>query len=102
MNSLILSQALQPQVTMLTLNRPDKRNALSLDLMKELCAALSKASKDKSQRIVILRGAGNFFCAGLDLQEAMAPRKANSTARMVAKTLLAIYESPLVTIACVE
>lgn len=52
----------------LTLNRPDKRNALSLELLARLEEELEKAAEDSSLRAVVLTGAGNkSFCAGIDL-----------------------------------
>lgn len=54
-------------VTRLTLNRPDKLNALTLQLVEELHAALDAVDADHSCRVVILTGAGKGFCAGLDL-----------------------------------
>ncbi|MGB1686239.1 MAG: enoyl-CoA hydratase-related protein, partial [Pseudomonadales bacterium] len=51
----------------ITLNRPEKRNALSIEMVEELRNALWEADDDKSVHCVILRGAGNSFCAGYDL-----------------------------------
>jgi len=51
----------------ITLNRPDKRNALSYQLQSELYEALWEADNDKEVHAVILRGAGKSFCAGYDL-----------------------------------
>mmetsp|Transcript_33008 Transcript_33008/g.102413 ORF Transcript_33008/g.102413 Transcript_33008/m.102413 type:complete len:322 (-) Transcript_33008:90-1055(-) len=53
----------------LTLNRPDKRNALSFRMQTELNHALLDADNDKSIHCVIIRGAGRDFCAGFDLQD---------------------------------
>lgn len=53
---------------LLTLNRPDARNALSPQLLADLCAAFGELKKDESVRAVILTGAGSAFCAGLDLK----------------------------------
>jgi methylglutaconyl-CoA hydratase len=53
----------------LTLNRPDKRNALSRALIAELTAAVDRAAADPAVRCVILTGAGPAFCAGMDLDE---------------------------------
>ena len=52
-----------------TLNRPDKRNALSLELMEELIAALREASARESVRAIVIAGAGPAFSAGHDLSE---------------------------------
>jgi enoyl-CoA hydratase/carnithine racemase len=53
----------------ITLNRPDKRNALSLDLMEELVAALREASAQAATRAIVIEGAGPAFSAGHDLSE---------------------------------
>jgi enoyl-CoA hydratase len=56
-----------PAVTQLTLNRPEKLNALTYDLVAELHAALDEVDRDHGCRVVVLTGAGRGFCAGLDL-----------------------------------
>ena len=56
----------------ITLNRPEKRNALTIDMVEELRDALWEADDDKSVHCVILKGEGPSFCAGYDLT---APRK---------------------------
>lgn len=53
----------------LTLNRPDKRNALSRELIEALRTAAEQADLDPHVRVVVIRGAGRDFCAGLDLAE---------------------------------
>ncbi|MEP6777092.1 MAG: enoyl-CoA hydratase/isomerase family protein [Chthoniobacterales bacterium] len=92
----------QPQVTRLTLSRPERRNALTIELMTELCDAIDAVSAVAEQRVLILRGAGKAFCTGLDLQEAGEPEKAHRSAEMVAKTLLTISQTRLITIASVH
>ena len=57
------------QIVELTLNRPDRRNALSLAMMKELDGALRAVGEDRSARVVVLRGEGPAFSAGHDLSE---------------------------------
>jgi enoyl-CoA hydratase/carnithine racemase len=54
----------------LTLNRPEKRNALNEAMMKALDEAVGSIENDKDIRAVIVRGAGGSFCSGLDLAEA--------------------------------
>lgn len=56
-----------PHVRRVTLNRPEKRNALCNPLRAELFAALEAADRDSAIRVMILRGAGKDFCAGYDL-----------------------------------
>ena len=55
-------------VAVLTLHRPDKRNALSADLLRELSAAVSEMDADESVRAMVLTGADPAFCAGIDLR----------------------------------
>ena len=98
----VLIEKQTPQITVLTLNRPERRNALSLELLTELSAAIKVASDQPEERILILQGAGQAFCTGLDLKEAADDRKANATAEMVAKTLTALSQTRLVTIAAVH
>lgn len=62
-------------VALLTLNRPDARNALSPQLLLDLCAAFRELQCDDTIRAVVLTGAGSAFCAGLDLK-AMADNPA--------------------------
>lgn len=57
-------------VATLTLNRPERCNALSFELLRRLLAELRQIADDDSTRLVVLRGAGKHFCAGLDLDEA--------------------------------
>jgi methylglutaconyl-CoA hydratase len=90
------------RTTIVTLNRPERRNALTIELMSELADALDKTSADPQKRVLVLRGAGQAFCAGLDLQETTVVEKAHHSAEMVAKTLLAISQTRLITIAQVH
>lgn len=56
-------------VCWLTLNRPDKLNAMNLRLIAELQAGLWRADRDEAVRVIVIRGAGRGFCAGHDLDE---------------------------------
>ncbi len=56
-------------VRILTLNRPEKRNALDTALSRELLEALRTADADDAVRCVVLTGAGAAFCSGADLSE---------------------------------
>ncbi|MEL6189400.1 MAG: enoyl-CoA hydratase/isomerase family protein, partial [Myxococcota bacterium] len=56
------------RILRITLNRPDKRNALSPEMLEELVDAFEKAEEDKDACVIILRGEGqDAFCAGADL-----------------------------------
>jgi enoyl-CoA hydratase/carnithine racemase len=56
-------------VVRLTLNRPEKRNALSLELMEELIAILHRLSEDTEVRVIVIDAVGPAFCGGHDLSE---------------------------------
>jgi enoyl-CoA hydratase/carnithine racemase len=60
----------QGTVDWLTLNRPDTRNAITLDMATELRDYFGGLTEDDSVRIVVMRGAGKSFCAGLDIKAA--------------------------------
>lgn len=78
-------------VLTLTLDRPDKRNALSAALVQALHQALESADLDPEVRVVVLTGAGKDFCAGADLDELLAsadaPPEANEAAALRLGTL---------------
>jgi methylglutaconyl-CoA hydratase len=92
-----------------TINRPDKRNALSRALIAALTAAFRKAADDPAARCVILTGSGPAFCAGMDLDELRGTVENAAEAELVwddAAKLSAlyslIYELPKPTIAAVN
>jgi len=58
-------------ITKITLNRPDKLNALNSKLREELINAIEEIKKDPNIRVVVLAGAGRSFCAGQDISEAV-------------------------------
>jgi len=59
-------------VAIVTMNRPQARNALNKQLHTELGATLQKLGDDPSARVIVLTGAGGAFCAGADLRSALA------------------------------
>jgi methylglutaconyl-CoA hydratase len=94
------------RVSTLTLNRPDKRNALSFQLLDELTQALDEVERSTAQ-IMILTGAGKAFCAGMDLEElktltgkSHAENVADS--RKMAQIFRRLYDFPKPTIAAVN
>ena len=100
--SVILIEKQTPQITVVTLNRPERRNSLTIQLLNELVSAIKIASDEPRGRVLILRGAGAAFCTGLDLKEAADRTNAHATAEMVAKTLIMISQTRLITIAAVH
>ena len=59
--------SIKDRVCYLTLNRPEKRNALNQELVAELTAAFDKAESDAEVKVVVLKAHGESFCAGADL-----------------------------------
>src|ERR1700722_5950203 len=57
----------RPHVTLVTLNRPERMNAMSFDVMIPFCEALQRISHDHDTRVVVITGAGAGFCSGADL-----------------------------------
>ena len=98
----VLVERQSTHTTILTLNRPERRNSLTIELMKDIVAAIEAAAADDQQRVIIFRGAGASFCTGMDLNEVADPAKAHESGGMVAKTLLAISQTRLITIAAVH
>src|ERR1700759_3819015 len=93
-------------VATITLNRPDKRNAISYELIDELLRALDEASESDA-RVLILTGAGKAFCSGMDLDNLKA-LTSNSEAdnlhdsETMARLFRGLYEFPKPTIAAVN
>jgi len=98
----VLIEKQSPQITVVTLNRPQRRNSLTIELLNELVASIKVASDQADERVLILRGSGAAFCTGLDLKEAADQKKAHMTAELVAKALITLAETRLVTIAAVH
>jgi methylglutaconyl-CoA hydratase len=97
---LVRIEHMRPGVVHVVLNRPEKRNALNIPLLTEFCEAVESVAQ--SERVIVLRGEGPVFCAGLDLKEAADTEKAHESAELVARALRAIAHAPCVTIAAVH
>jgi enoyl-CoA hydratase len=67
--SLVLVDSPIPHVRVITLNRPERLNAMSIDLVIELYDALEDTAADNDCYVVVLTGAGRGFCSGLDLKD---------------------------------
>lgn len=93
-------------VATLTLNRPDKRNAISYQLMDELQAALDEVAHSAA-RVLILTGAGKAFCSGMDLENLKAllgrsPEQSLKDSEIMARLFRSLYDFPRPTIAAVN
>lgn len=109
MTSELVQYQLHGPAAVITINRPDKRNALSRSLIAALTSAFQRAAADPAARCVILTGSGPAFCAGMDLDELRGTIENASEAELVwddAAKLSAlyslIYELPKPTIAAVN
>lgn len=98
-----------PPAVIITMNRPDRRNALSRGLITALTEAFDNAAADTSARCVILTGAGATFCAGMDLAELQESLNAGTQntpvwddALRLAKLYDRIYTLPKPTVAAVN
>ena len=90
----------------ITLNRPERRNAMTPEMQDELIAALEEAAASDC-RVVVLAGAGEAFCSGLDLavlqgMEDKSAAEHRADAERVAKLFRTLYELPKPTIAVVQ
>lgn len=87
------------RIAIVTLNRPEKRNAISTPMIEELLAALNAAEADSSVRVVILTGAGKAFCSGMDLETLQAIAKQTheenlADSRRMARMFQLVYGFP--------
>jgi len=93
-------------VATITLNRPDKRNAISFDLIGDLLRALDHAAKSDAL-VVILTGAGKAFSSGMDLENlksllGRSPQQNLQDSQAMVQLFRTLYEFPKVTIAAVN
>ena len=93
-------------VRTITLNRPERRNAMTPEMQTELIAAMGDAVASGC-RVLVLAGAGQAFCSGLDLSalQAMQEKTAaehRADAERIAKLFRTLYELPIPTIAAVQ
>ncbi|MGB0123149.1 MAG: enoyl-CoA hydratase-related protein [Silvibacterium sp.] len=94
-------------VLTITMNRPDKRNALNPAMIDELTRALTAAGSDPACEVILLTGAGEAFCAGLDLEHletlgAKSPEQHRADSERIALLLRTLYDTPKPTIAAVN
>ena len=68
-NTFVLVDRPRPHVALVTLNRPERMNAMAFDVMIPLRQALERLSGDNDVRVVVLTGAGGAFCSGADLED---------------------------------
>lgn len=101
-----LQLAYDGHVATITLNRPDKRNAISYELIEDLLAAFDEVAKSKALAL-ILTGAGKAFCSGLDLENlktliGRSPEQSLKDTQTMARLFRTLYDFPKPTIAAVN
>lgn len=90
-------------VMTLTINRPEKRNAVDGTVLDRLDAALRRAHRDEDIHVLVLRGAGGYFSAGIDLPYAMNPGMGTLPfMRMVGDVAIAIHRLRVPSISVIE
>jgi enoyl-CoA hydratase len=89
---LVTVEHVDDAIRVLRLNRPERLNALSIDLAVELDQALAELGQDNLVRIVILTGTGRAFCSGLDLKDyGIIPNIDNLSVHRIATRSMSIY-----------
>ena len=107
--STVLKGPSEDGVATLTMNRPDRLNAISPDFIADFMAALNEIAEDRTVRAVVLTGAGRAFCSGADLKQTGEMPEGRSRVGWVydaqvdlAKLMLRLYEMPQPVIAAVN
>lgn len=107
MSKVTLETGEHPGVRVLTLNDPDRRNALGPQLRDDLAAAVAGVATDPDARALVVTGAGTAFCAGADLPAVFGqPKRPQSEIRRdlqrFYRSFLAVGELPIPTVAAVQ
>jgi enoyl-CoA hydratase len=83
----------RPQVSLITLNRPERMNAMAFDVMIPFRAALEEVSADNDTRVVVVTGAGEGFCSGADMEESgTIPNIAGLTRSSIARRSMELLD----------
>jgi enoyl-CoA hydratase/carnithine racemase len=102
MDTLVVDRAPNGVVT-LTLNRPDKKNAMNAAMFNELLAVFREVNESVSDRVLVITGAGDAFCSGADLGDrGHDPRHPLARLHWVADVALALHRIPKPVIAKVN
>jgi len=103
----LIDYSVEDRIAFITLNRPEKRNALSTDLVASLKDAFDRAAKDESAKVIVLKANGKAFCAGADLAylqelQSFSQEENLADSNHLKELFLQIYKHPKVVIAQVE
>jgi len=89
----------RPHVTLVTLNRPERMNAMAFDVMVPFREALEEVSLDNDTRVVVITGAGRGFCSGADLEDSgHVPNIAGLTRPGIARRAVGILDDVILPI----
>ncbi|MBI3767994.1 MAG: enoyl-CoA hydratase/isomerase family protein [Deltaproteobacteria bacterium] len=104
MESDVLLTAREGDVVTLTLNRPEKRNAMTVPMLTALRSAFHELAAAENVRAVVLTGSGKAFCSGLDLKEMGLARRPDGSVEYsdIEDALHALEHCPLPTIAMIQ
>jgi methylglutaconyl-CoA hydratase len=98
----IVVETLQMGIVSVSLNRPERRNALTIALLEQLTTTIERLGGERANRVVILRGIGPVFTSGLDLREAADSSLVERSAAAVERALEMLRETPLIFVAAVQ
>lgn len=103
----MIKYEIKNEIGILTLNRPEKRNALHPELVRQMKSKLSEAAVDESVKVLIITGEGKAFCAGADLEYLNEMKNYSSLenekdSRELAELFVTIYNFPKPVIAAVN
>ncbi len=103
----MIKYEIKNEIGILTLNRPEKRNALHPELVRQMKLKVKEAAEDESVKVLIITGEGKAFCAGADLEYLNEMRNYSSLqnekdSRELAELFLMIYNFPKPVIAAVN
>ncbi|OXR40952.1 putative enoyl-CoA hydratase echA12 [Nocardia cerradoensis] len=97
--SFVLVEKPRPQIALVTLNRPERMNAMAFDVMIPLRETLESVAADNDVRVVVLTGAGHGFCSGADLQGAgRVPNVEGLTRTTVARRSMDLLDNVMTTL----
>lgn len=107
MYSSIKEERRSPQIAFVFFNRPEKRNAMSPDVHKEMLDCLTRLRNDKELRVLVVSGVGESFCAGMDLEKFFVeqrphPERMDESRRIVKDWMEMLRVFPKITIAAIN
>lgn len=97
--SFVLVDKPRPDIALVTMNRPERMNAMAFDVMIPLREAFERLSHDNDVRVVVLTGAGRGFCSGADLEDSgIVPNVDGLTVTSIARRALELLDDVILAI----